>query len=422
MQKTIKPASLSGTIQAPTSKSYAQRAVAAALLARGESRLHNMELCNDTASAIDVAVRLGALVSLSEGIYTIDGGFAPMSDELNIGESGLATRLFTPIASLSHTPITITGEGSILKRPIDMMQEPLRALGVDVQSNHGLLPITVHGPMKGGTAQADGSLSSQFITGLLMALPLAQQDTTLTVDQLQSIPYIDMTLAVLESFGIEVSHDNYRTFRIRGGQSYRPTNYNIEGDWSGASCLLVAGATAGAVTITNLNPKSAQADRAIIDALRAAGADITIEEELQQITVRRSALRGFEFDATNCPDLFPALAALAASAQGTSRLKGTLRLTHKESNRAQTIATEFARFGISVDISQPDIMTIEGDAAGIFDIEETVSSHNDHRIAMAAATLALRSRQGATIDQAEAVNKSYPTFWQELELLCSEKQ
>lgn len=422
MQKTIKPASLSGTIQAPTSKSYAQRAVAAALLARGESRLHNMELCNDTASAIDVAVRLGALVSLSEGIYTIDGGFAPMSDELNIGESGLATRLFTPIASLSHTPITITGEGSILKRPIDMMQEPLRALGVDVQSNHGLLPITVHGPMKGGTAQADGSLSSQFITGLLMALPLAQQDTTLTVDQLQSIPYIDMTLAVLESFGIEVSHDNYRTFRIRGGQSYRPTNYNVEGDWSGASCLLVAGATAGAVTITNLNPKSAQADRAIIDALRAAGADITIEEELQQITVRRSALRGFEFDATNCPDLFPALAALAASAQGTSRLKGTLRLTHKESNRAQTIATEFARFGISVDISQPDIMTIEGDAAGIFDIEETVSSHNDHRIAMAAATLALRSRQGATIDQAEAVNKSYPTFWQELELLCSEKQ
>lgn len=381
-----------------------------------------MELCNDTASAIDVAVRLGALVSLSEGIYTIDGGFAPMSDELNIGESGLATRLFTPIASLSHTPITITGEGSILKRPIDMMQEPLRALGVDVQSNHGLLPITVHGPMKGGTAQADGSLSSQFITGLLMALPLAQQDTTLTVDQLQSIPYIDMTLAVLESFGIEVSHDNYRTFRIRGGQSYRPTNYNIEGDWSGASCLLVAGATAGAVTITNLNPKSAQADRAIIDALRAAGADITIEEELQQITVRRSALRGFEFDATNCPDLFPALAALAASAQGTSRLKGTLRLTHKESNRAQTIATEFARFGISVDISQPDIMTIEGDAAGIFDIEETVSSHNDHRIAMAAATLALRSRQGATIDQAEAVNKSYPTFWQELGLLCSEKQ
>ena len=413
MKTTIHKGHIAGSITAPASKSYAQRAVAAALLAGGETTLTHLDLCNDTRAALDVARRLGASVSHEGTTYTIRGGLNPVSTKLNIGESGLATRLFTPIASLCHMPITINGEGSILRRPIEMMEEPLQALGVEVISNGGYLPISVKGPMRGGDIHVDGSLSSQFITGLLMALPLSPNDTVLHVENLKSRPYVDMTIDLAARFGVAIEHNNYEQFYIAGGQHYTPCTYNIEGDWSGASCLLVAGATAGSITIRNLNHISLQADLAIIEALARAGAEIITTNS--SVTVHGGPLHAFEFDATDCPDLFPALAALAASCEGTSVLTGTQRLTYKESNRAETIAEVFGRLGIGVDLSEENTMRITGGPVS----SAVVDSHNDHRIAMAAAVAALSSDDSVVIEGADAADKSYPNFWNDLDTLRS---
>ena len=413
MKTTIHKGRIAGSITAPASKSYAQRAVAAALLAGGETTLTHLDLCNDTRAALDVARRLGASVSHEGTTYTIRGGLNPVSTKLNIGESGLATRLFTPIASLCHMPITINGEGSILRRPIEMMEEPLQALGVEVISNGGYLPISVKGPMRGGEIHVDGSLSSQFITGLLMTLPLSPNDTVLHVENLKSRPYVDMTIDLAARFGVAIEHNNYEQFYIAGGQHYTPCTYNIEGDWSGASCLLVAGATAGSITIRNLNHISLQADLAIIEALARAGAEIITTNS--SVTVHGGPLHAFEFDATDCPDLFPSLAALAASCEGTSVLTGTQRLTYKESNRAKTIAEVFGRLGIGVDLSEENTMRITGGPVS----SAVVDSHNDHRIAMAAAVAALSSDDSVVIEGADAADKSYPNFWNDLDTLRS---
>lgn len=413
MKTTIHKGRIAGSITAPASKSYAQRAVAAALLAGGETTLTHLDLCNDTRAALDVARRLGASVSHEGPTYTIRGGLNPASTKLNIGESGLATRLFTPIASLCHMPITINGEGSILRRPIEMMEEPLQALGVEVISNGGYLPISVKGPMRGGEIHVDGSLSSQFITGLLMALPLSPNDTVLHVENLKSRPYVDMTIDLAARFGVAIEHNSYEQFYIAGGQHYAPCTYNIEGDWSGASCLLVAGATAGSITVRNLNHISLQADLAIIEALARAGAEIITTNS--SVTVHGGPLHAFEFDATDCPDLFPALAALAASCEGTSVVTGTQRLTYKESNRAETIAEVFGRLGIGVDLSEENTMRITGGPIS----SAVVDSHNDHRIAMAAAVAALNSDDSVVIEGADAADKSYPNFWNDLDTLRS---
>ena len=415
MEITVHQGSIAGEITAPASKSYAQRAIAAALLAEGETTLTHLDLCNDSRAALDTAQRLGATVSNNGNTYTIHGGLNPTSTKLNIGESGLAARLFTPIASLCNLAITLNGEGSILRRPIEMMEEPLQALGVEVVSNGGYLPISVNGPMHGGEVRVDGSLSSQFITGLLMALPLVKEDTILKVDNLKSRPYVDMTIGLAEQFGVTIEHNDYEQFYVPGGQHYKACTYNIEGDWSGASCLLVAGAIAGNVTILNLNHLSQQADLAIIDAMARAGAEIITTDH--SITVNREPLHAFEFDATHCPDLVPAFAALASCCEGTTVLTGTRRLTFKESNRAETIAEVFGRMGIHIDLSQENKMLITGGPIA----STRIHSHNDHRIAMAAAVAALRSDGHIIIEGADAVDKSYPDFWKDLESLrCKE--
>lgn len=380
------------SIKAPASKSYAQRAVACSLLAKGESVLTGVDLSDDTRAAMDVAHRLGAEIFAAGSTFHIKGGLAPRSSEINIGESGLSTRLFTPIAALCDRPITITGHGSILNRPMSLMIEPLSALGVAIESRDGFLPLTVSGPISAGrTIEVDGSLSSQFLTGLLTALPVADGDTTLYVRDLQSKPYIDITLDVLRSFGVEVAHSAYEKFTIQGNQEYTATQYTVEGDWSGASCLLVMKAiTRSDFAIENLNPDSVQADRAICQAIELAGGD----------------LRAFEFDATHCPDLFPALVALSAHCSGVSTFIGTARLEHKESNRAVTLRDEFAKLGIQVDISTPNVMRVRG---GRIVSGSVIDPHGDHRIAMAAATAAWD--KAVEISHPEVVNKSYLAFW-----------
>ena len=411
MDKTISLGSVKGIITPPSSKSYAQRAIALALMAKGRTPLRNIEFCKDTRSALSCIEALGAKVTfVDDSTIVIDGGLNPISDTLFVGESGLATRLFTPIASLNTTPICIKGEGTLLYRPMEMMIEPLRQLGVTIRDGGGFLPIEVQGPIHGGEVEVDGSVSSQIITGLLLALPLAQEDTVLHVSSPVSTPYIDMTIDTAARFGVDIMHntDDYTEFFIKGNQAYTPADIAIEGDWSGASTILVAGAIAGEVTVKNISTLSKQADTAICRALERAGAGIIIEHD--SITVSKRDLQAFEFDATNCPDLFPALAALAAAAEGVSIIRGTERLRHKESDRAETIRHEYEKLGIKVDISEKDIMKIEGGKI----MPATTFSHNDHRIAMSLAVSALRCDGEVTIENAECVEKSYPTFFEDL--------
>jgi 3-phosphoshikimate 1-carboxyvinyltransferase len=240
---------------------------------------------------------------------------------------------------------------------------------------------------------------------------MAEKDTTLFVEDAVSTPYIDMTIDTAERFGVEIMHNkgDYSEFFIEGGQKYKATDIAIEGDWSGASTMLVAGAIAGEVTIKNISTLSRQADTAICRALERAGAGIIIEHDA--ITISKRELRAFEFDATNSPDLFPALAALAAAAEGESRIIGTSRLRHKESDRAETLRQEYEKLGIEIDISEDNVMKIRG---GEIQPAE-VFSHNDHRIAMSLAASALRCKGEVNITAAECVEKSYPEFFDDLD-------
>ncbi|MBR3847539.1 MAG: 3-phosphoshikimate 1-carboxyvinyltransferase [Alistipes sp.] len=399
-----------GTLIPPCSKSYAQRALASALLAEGVTTLRNLDYCQDTRSALGCIRTLGARVTeVDATTLRIEGGLRPLDLRLQVGESGLASRLFTPIASLIDRPIRIEGAGSLLERPMQMMIDPLRRLGVEVVDTMGHLPFEVCGPIRGGEIEVDGSISSQFITGLLLALPLAQEDTTLHVTEAVSTPYLDMTIDTAARFGIEIFQKEYQDFFIPGGQRYQAVDLSIEGDWSAAAMLLVAGAVAGEVRVENISMLSKQADTAILDALVRAGASVINEEHA--VTVAHRELCGFEFDATHCPDLFPALAALAATAEGETVLYGTNRLVHKESNRAEAIRSEFTKLGIEVDIEQENVMRIQGGQIR----SGRVDSHNDHRMAMSLAVAGLLSDGEVVIEGAECVAKSYPTFFEDLE-------
>lgn len=406
---------LHGQVTPPCSKSYAQRALAAALLASGRTTLRGIELCRDTRSAISAIEALGAKVEIvDDNTLIIEGGLAPKTDTLNVGESGLAARLFTPIASLHNSPMTIEGEGTLLHRPMSMMVEPLKELGVTVRDGGGRLPIEVCGPMRGGKVIVDGSMSSQFITGLLIALPMAGRDTTIEVQGAVSTPYLDMTLDTIERFGVEVMYNegDYTQFYIEAGQQYKGIDYTIESDWSSAAAIMVAAAIAGEVTIKNISMLSRQADTAICRALERAGASLIIEEN--SITVAHRELEAFDFDATQCPDLFPVLVALAAAAEGVSEIKGISRLRGKESDRGEVLKREYTKLGIEIELDyDEDIMRIVGGMP----CAEEVDSHDDHRIAMSLAITALRLEEPLKIKNKECVSKSYPSFFEDLELL-----
>ena len=408
MEKTIHPSQVSGEVRPPCSKSYAQRALAAALLSDGETTLSNIELCDDTRYAMNASVRQTGPTE-----YVIRGGLAPITDTINTGESGLATRLFTPIAALCDRRMTITGTGTMLRRPIGMMIDPLRNLGVQVRSN-GYLPITVQGPLRGGETDVEAYVSSQFLTGLLMSLPLAEGDTILHVEQPNSLPYLAVTVDLASKFRIRMEHNGFREFFIPGGQHYHPAKLHIEGDWSSAAFMLVAGAIAGEVTAKRMNTLSLQADLAIIQALTKAGAVIITTPD--EITVRKRELTGFDFDATQRPDLFPILAVLGANCEGTTHIRGVNRLVYKESNRAEAIVSEYTKLGMDVAL-EDDVMTVRGGSLS----GGTIDSCNDHRIAMAAAIAALAASGPVTITNAQAVTKSYPRFWDDLDSIIRTK-
>ena len=428
MRVTIHPSAISGIIRAPASKSSMQRACAAASLSKGKSIIHNPGHSNDDKAAIRIIQSLGARVEMKdEEMIVVSDGINPITEEIHCGESGLSIRMFTPIAALSEKEIIINGEGSLLNRPMDFFDEILPKLGVMIQSNKGKLPIKIKGPLQPKDIEIDGSLSSQFLTGLLMAYaavtsPLTplqrrgeQEDSVfIKVNDLKSRPYIDLTLDVMKKFGLNVPENyNYKEFRfksaIRNLQS--EINYTVEGDWSGGAFLLVAGAIAGPVTVRGLDMQSTQADKAIMDALSNANAGVALEAK--GIKVRPSEMNAFEFDATDCPDLFPPLVALASYCIGETRIKGVNRLEYKESNRAVTLQEEFGKMGVKI-ILEDDVMIIHG---GKVVKGAGVHSHHDHRIAMAIAVAALKADGETVIEEAEAINKSYPDFYDDLQIL-----
>lgn len=407
MEKSIRPSEIKGIVRAPASKSMLQRAIAAALLSEGTTRILNPTYSNDALAALRVVEALGARVTAGKDVILIRGGMKPTGEVLDCGEAGLSIRMFSPIAALWHEALTLTGEGSLVTRPVSMIEEPLKQLGAVVTTTNGCPPLTVRGPLQGGEAEVDGSVSSQLLTGLLMALPRARGDSRLKVKDLKSTPYIDMTLDLLDRFGVVVEHTGYETFFIKGNQTYSCEEYSVEGDWSGAAFLLTAGAVGGSVTVTGLDIASPQADRKILDALRAAGAGVKLSGNTVEVT--KAELKGFEFDATHCPDLFPPLVVLACNCSGTTVLTGVERLVHKESNRAAVLEKEFSALGAVIRISgnrmEIDGVTLNG---GVVD------SHNDHRIAMAGAAAALNARGGVTVRGYECTAKSYPDFFDDL--------
>ncbi len=419
----IHPTKIQGTLLANASKSSMQRACAAALLHKGTTRIVNPGNSFDDSAAIDMIQKLGALVvSNADGSLTItSNGVAPVSNQLNCGESGLGIRMFTPIAALSNQQLTINGSGSLLTRPMHFFDEVLPQLKVVVQSNNGFLPIEITGPLKPSDITIDGSLSSQFLTGLLMAYGAAEPDgVTIKVNDLKSKPYIDLTLKVMEAFGIVVRNNNYDSFGFYAAdQKAKKTSieYQVEGDWSGAAFLLVAGAVAGSITVKGLDVFSTQADKAILQALSEAGAGLSVQEH--QIEVRTLPLKAFHFNATDCPDLFPPLVALAAFCEGTTVIEGVHRLAHKESNRGITLQKEFGKLGVEIKL-QDNLMLITGlrNGSALAEIKaERVHSNHDHRIAMATAIASLKATGPVIIEQAEAINKSYPAFYTHLQQL-----
>lgn len=410
MERYIDPSAIKGIIKAPSSKSMTQRAIAAALLADGQSIIHNPSYCDDSLAAMSIAVGLGARVEPEANELRINGSVVLKEPKLNCGESGLAIRMFSPIAALYPTEITMVGSNSLKKRPMIMIEESLKQLGVRCSSAGGFLPLTILGPLKGGFCEIDGSVSSQLLSGLLMALPLAAKDSEIKVNNLKSKPYIDLTISLLSSFGIKIHHTDYKLFRIPGNQKYIPCSYTVEGDWSGGAFLLVAGAINGNLTVMGLNNESLQSDRAIISALEKAGAQIKIIDN--QIVISKSELRAFNFDATDCPDLFPPLVALASYCKGVSTIKGVSRLKHKESDRASTLMEEFGKMNIKIEIKD-DVMYVTGGKAKGAHVE----SHEDHRIAMAVAVAALGSDGRVFIRDSQCVVKSYPGFFDDLRTL-----
>jgi 3-phosphoshikimate 1-carboxyvinyltransferase len=409
--KMINPSSFGGTLTAPPSKSMMQRAVAAAALSPGSSILLNPSFCDDALAALGIAEGLGADVSRESTKVRIKGGGKPKGHRLACGESGLCMRLFSPIAALFDRSFTLTGRGSLVARPVGTLEEPLKALGARCQTHRGFPPVAVRGPIRGGKVSVDGSMSSQVASGLLMALPLCPQDSVLTVSNLKSKPYLRMTLSLLKEFGIIIHHDEELSrFEIPGKQAYHSRTYRVEGDWSGGAFLLVAGAIAGRVKIRGLSGKSLQADRAILEALERAGTEVATERGA--VTVEKSGLKAFEFDATDCPDLFPPLAALACHCRGRSLIQGTERLRHKESDRALALVREFRKMGALIRV-QGGTMEVTGCRLK----GGEVTSHQDHRIAMACAVAGLASEKGVRIRDWSCVGKSYPQFFDDLEAL-----
>ena len=470
----------------PASKSFAQRAIIAAALADGESRLEGYSPCGDNEAAFEVAKALGAEVraetagvrsDLSDSstdtatgtTLTIKGAGSSvnMPDKLNVGESGLLTRLMIPIVAAlgKGQPIEIDGIGTLPARPLKGASEIMAGFGTVLRPLNPApevhVPLTVQGPLLSGKTSVSGKGGSQLISGLLMALPLLPGDSTLHIHDPKSIPYMFITADVLRRFGIRIGSEMEGgedfletqdwslctgiTFKIKGGQNYSPAAFDIEGDWSAAANFLVAGALFGDVRLTGLDTTSLQADISIMDILMEAGASLSqIEDEPQDeesanvkdsndneaadaqeanapqghrglITAQKAPLRAFDTDLNNCPDLFPIVAILAAFCHGRSNIQGFKRLASKESDRGAAILNMLTQMGVEASAAG-DTLSITGESVEsrllngpLLKGGEYTSSH-DHRMAMALTVASWCADSPIQIDDTTCIAKSFPAF------------
>lgn len=444
-------------IQMPSSKSFAQRAIIAAALAEGTTTLNGYSPCGDNESAISVARALGAEVTVGlaykEGKVVKDsstltikgrGAAALVPETINAGESGLLARLMIPLmAVLGDGNATVSGEGTLTRRPLKGARDIMGAFGVRLETISGTgqesfsevhVPLTISGKLEGGKVTVSGSGGSQLISGLLMALPLLQEDTVIRLTEPKSIPYLFITMDVLKAFGVKIWCDmeggpefaesqdwndcTEIVLHIKGGQSYKATDMDIEGDWSSAANFLVAGAIFGKVNVSGLDTKSLQADLSIMDILMEAGASLSQmgdDDPRGVIHVQKAPLNAFDVDANNCPDLFPIVAILATFCQGTSRIAGVGRLANKESDRGKAILSMLVQLGVKARISG-DKMIIEGHSlaqrclTGHLLKGGNYTSSHDHRMVMALKVAELGADGPIVIDDIECVSKSFPTF------------
>ncbi len=446
----------------PSSKSFAQRAIVAAALADGVSRLDGYSPCGDNESALAVARALGADVQVQGSQLTIQGISARPGclnlESLHTGESGFLTRLIIPLLSvLSPAPVRVSGEKTLLKRPLSGAHDIMAAFGVRLYPEENkkvstplepdggvnisvtserkadcFLPLKVAGPLLPGRADISGKGGSQLISGLLAALPLTEGKSTLYVSEPRSIPYLFITVDVLKKFGIRMGSEmeggdefletqdwslcTGLNFYIKGGQRYRAAHFAIEADWSAAAPFLVAGALFGDVEVTGLDTTSLQADISIMDILLQAGASMSqLEEPTGSIHVKRAPLSAFQADLNNCPDLFPIVAVLAAFCPGETQLRGVERLRHKETDRAAAIETMLRRMGVPVEIEE-DCMRIGGMAlsqrlaTGQLLQGGSFTSYGDHRMVMALKVASLGAGSPVILDDESCVSKSFPDF------------
>lgn len=404
----------SGNIRIPASKSYGQRALVCALINPNKTFVYGLGSSDDELAVLTLIQDLGARITTYQDHIEIQGiDFEKSnSNQVSMGESGLATRMLTPILALFSDKIEIHGHGSLLNRSMEFFDRYLPELNVQFTSNQHKVPFQVKGPLKPKSISVDASASSQYITGLIYAFVASRinESITLTLENPTSIPYIELSLEVLQEMNIHLSLKNNQ-IDFNQPISFSPSTLQVEGDWSSASYFLVAAAIQGKIKLENLRKSSRQADRKLVEVLLDFGANVSQTET--EITVESKEHHAFVFDATHCPDLFPALAVLAVFGDSVSKIKGVSRLFNKESNRGLSIQTEFNKMGIQVDI-QDDWMFVYPKKELI---GATFHSHRDHRIAMACSVLAHFAHGESSIVNSGVVSKSYPDFFSDFQKL-----
>lgn len=408
----VKPAKLSGKVTAPPSKSDVHRAVICAALSGGVCKIAPVELSNDIKATISCVRSLGAETRLKDNVLEVDasGFLLKKTAALNCIESGSTLRFFVPIAAAGGIEAEFTGSGSLNSRPVGLFSELLPKAGVKCETS-GTLPLKISGQLNPGEFKVPGNISSQFITGLLFALPILNGDSKIVLTtKLESAGYIDMTINCMKRFGVEVDRTDYGWF-IKGNQSYKPQDYRTEGDWSQAAFFMAAGAVSGDVEVEGVSLGSAQGDKEIVDLLKRFGAKVEVKSG--SVRVEKSELKGIDIDAKNIPDLVPILSVIAGCAGGVTNIFGAERLRIKESDRLKTTANMINSIGGKAE-EKPGGLVIHG--TGGFKGGKADGA-NDHRIVMSASVAALRCRNEVVISDMESINKSFPDYFGEYEKL-----
>lgn len=405
----IYPSTLQGKINIPASKSLCHRAIIAAGLANGRSVIDNVSFSDDIIASCNGMKALGADILIEKASATINGTkfLNPVESIIDCKESGSTLRFLIPIALLTSNEITFTGKGRLGSRPLAPYYSIFNEQNIKYSSNTGL-PLTIKGTLKPGEYKLPGNISSQFITGLMFALPLLEGDSKITITTaLESKGYLDLTLSLLKKYSINIENRNYSEFYIKGNQGYKACNYRVEGDFSQAAFWLVGGVLGGEVQCEDINIDSLQGDKVILDIIKNMGGNIAIKKN--RITAINSKTRGITIDASNCPDLVPILSVLAAVSSGTTRIINAQRLRIKESDRLKAMTMELSKLGADI-AETSDGLIINGKhnlKGGI------VNSWNDHRIAMALAIASIKCTEPLILENFDVIKKSYPEFYKD---------